>query len=359
MTQIAAIIQRLQTLRPTITDPAELARVDAMILKMGNDWQTLAQKLAASTHPLQAALQTWANSFGTTMEQIAKTIEETVGAALQSLNTWITTGKFNLQSFMQQIEQLGLKLVEQFIIQRVMAAINADAAATLAATLGPTIAGEMAGAATAMTIATAGSAALAAPAEVGTALLAIQGLLIGGSKHAGGEIERWHTGGLAEDERLIVAQTGEIMIRRDVAQENRDFLLALNAGYRTASTAHLGLRDLLIARAGWGTTRHGHRGGIGGASIGGAPPGTFYGGFFGSGGGGEGGGFGPRFFLRHSGGEIGSYHNGGMIGAGLGSGVHIYAFTDMNSLVKHMASRSGQKIIFDTVKGNRINLGIG
>jgi len=44
-------------------------------------------------------------------------------------------------------------------------------------------------------------------------------------------------------------------------------------------------------------------------------------------------------------------------GGGMG-GVHIYAFTDLKALTQHMASREGQKIIFDTVRGRSIDLGI-
>jgi len=54
-------------------------------------------------------------------------------------------------------------------------------------------------------------------------------------------------------------------------------------------------------------------------------------------------------------------HSGGAVaGSGTGGsrGIHIYAFTDLKSLTRHMASREGQKIIFDTVKGRRIDLGI-
>jgi hypothetical protein len=50
-------------------------------------------------------------------------------------------------------------------------------------------------------------------------------------------------------------------------------------------------------------------------------------------------------------------HGGGSV-AGSGGGIHIYAFTDLRQLTKHMASKEGQKIIFDTVKGRRIDLGI-
>jgi hypothetical protein len=52
-------------------------------------------------------------------------------------------------------------------------------------------------------------------------------------------------------------------------------------------------------------------------------------------------------------------HSGGGVGGGAAmGGVHIYAFTDLKALTKHLGSREGQKIIFDTVKGRRIDLGI-
>jgi hypothetical protein len=60
----------------------------------------------------------------------------------------------------------------------------------------------------------------------------------------------------------------------------------------------------------------------------------------------------------HSGG--GAVAGGGSTRGGVpsGGGINIYAFTDLKALTKHMASRDGQKIIFDTVKGRRIDLGI-
>jgi hypothetical protein len=65
----------------------------------------------------------------------------------------------------------------------------------------------------------------------------------------------------------------------------------------------------------------------------------------------------PAMSEKHLGGLISRFHSGGGIGGG-GGGVHIYAFTDLKALTRHMASRQGQKIIFDTVKGRRIDLGI-
>lgn len=66
----------------------------------------------------------------------------------------------------------------------------------------------------------------------------------------------------------------------------------------------------------------------------------------------------PPKLAKHSGGAISRFHSGGGVGGGGGGGVHIYAFTDLKALTRHMASRDGQKIIFDTVKGRRIDLGI-
>jgi hypothetical protein len=51
-----------------------------------------------------------------------------------------------------------------------------------------------------------------------------------------------------------------------------------------------------------------------------------------------------------------NFQSGGMVSGG--GGVHIYAFTDLKALTRHMGSKAGQKIIFDTVKGRRIDLGM-
>jgi hypothetical protein len=265
LTQIGAQMRQLAAIRGGITDPVQLEQINQQMLRLQTNYTLLQQKIIAGAHPIQAAMQQWVNSFGKAAEQLATTIQETIGAALQGINQWIVTGKFNLQSMMQSIELLGLKLIEQLVLQQVMAAINARINAELARLTGAQIAASMAPAATAATIATQGGAALAAPAQVGAALAIVEGMF------AGGQVA--HEGG------LIMAQSGEIVIRRAVANENRDFLLGLNAG-------------------------------------------------------------------------------GGRV-TGSRGGVNVYAFTDMKALTKHMASRDGQKIIFDTVKGNRINLGIG
>jgi hypothetical protein len=68
----------------------------------------------------------------------------------------------------------------------------------------------------------------------------------------------------------------------------------------------------------------------------------------------------PERKPAHSGGLIGRMHSGGSTkGGAFGAPqVHVYAFTDLKALTRHMGSREGQKIIFDTVQGRRIDLGL-
>ena len=352
------------------------------------------------------------------------------------------------------------------LIQRAMAAINQSTAVAQAATSGQLIAAAYAPAATAVTIATEGQAAVAAPEEYAAALALIQAEAVA---HEGGPIERrrFHSGGLAHDEVPIIAQEGEIMIRRDVAQQPgmAEFLLGLNESYHDGG----GVRRFAGRRRRFRTGRFGPRGGGDSFFFGSGAPSFFGGGygggrfgdFFGSvveinppggipgepqtmtppdippsdpgititypGGriatlgpnwateGFDPGTFDPGLFggpltpgpfavgspfftpmgdittigpsgypmaiplgpfsiptypaqmdpgaifsqvpsPTHRGGRISTrMHSGGTVGGG--GGIHIYAFTDLSALTKHMSSREGQKIIFETVKGRRIDLG--
>jgi hypothetical protein len=333
-------------------------------------------------------------------------LQQTVGAALQSFNQWVVTGKFNLQALLQNVIQLGLQLVEQLLIQRAVGLINASLAETQAVASAQIIAAAWAGAATAVTTATEGQAAYGAPAALAIGLAGVKGVLGIGSLHEGGPVQRMHSGGLAHDEVPIIAQEGEIMIRRSVAQRDgmADFLLGLNAGefhdggfvaggrYHRGSGMDVGSNvfgpespfgkwggpdfsgfsnyDPTSARMMMMLSGGGFMGPVGSnwfmqgptmipTSIGtsGYPravalgPGT------------DTNVLGlshhtPPKLAKHSGGAISRFHSGGGVGGGGGGGVHIYAFTDLKALTRHMASRDGQKIIFDTVKGRRIDLGI-
>jgi hypothetical protein len=71
---------------------------------------------------------------------------------------------------------------------------------------------------------------------------------------------------------------------------------------------------------------------------------------------------------QHSGGPIGRLgssvsglsrlHSGGSVGGKIrGGDIHIHNYTDLKLLVKELGSRDGQKIVIDTIKGSRIDLG--
>jgi predicted nucleic acid-binding Zn-ribbon protein len=412
--EIATVInamQQQQQKKATLTDPAEIAKANQELQKFSTQYQLLAAKIVTTTHQFQAGLQSWANSFGSTGQQLANTLQQTVGAALQSFNQWIVTGKFNMQQLLQQIALLGLQLVEQLIIQRVVAMINARLAETQAVASSKIIAAAWASAATAVTIATEGEAAYAAPGAVAIGLAGVQGALGIGSLHEGGPVSarRMHSGGLAHDEVPIIAQEGEIMINRNDAARHHDLLLAINAGmlhqggfvfggryhegsdYEGSDRETLHFSNLNQLPEHWATRSGGLREMFGqreaqflqsmwsGFGFSG-PPGsgwalqgpTMIPTSIGSSGFPMAVSLGPTSDIpltgthihtppkqtSHSGGLIRRMHGGGGVGGGGGGGVHIYAFTDLKALTRHMGSKDGQKIIFDTVKGRRIDLGI-
>lgn len=442
--QLETSMKRLEQLKPL--NEAQIAEVNQKLQESKFRLDQIRQAMQGLAQPFRTELVAWANSIGTTAHQVATTIQQTIGAALQSVNQFLVTGKFNAQQLLQQIVLLGLQLVEQMIIQRALMAINAAASVTQAGVTGPAVAAAWGPAATAVSVATEGAADVTATAAFAAALASIQGMLIA---HKGGPIGRGGRGmrfeGLASDEVHLIGQDGEIMIRRSVAQRYRNSLLALNAGvgYQEAFNPELGgippwhdpglgfpsghLPGPPMHMPGLGPQVITPRGTEGPrwASSGYDPHQSSWlnnlwsyfppGGGFAPGGptnipttwtnypgvgwvpnaipiipqdssgqphihlsspiktkhsGGEIGGSGsfsissfrtPRF---HAGGAIVRMHGGGALSGGgsggaTGSGeINIYAFTDPRDMTRHMASRAGQKIIFDTIKGRRIDLGI-
>ena len=53
-----------------------------------------------------------------------------------------------------------------------------------------------------------------------------------------------------------------------------------------------------------------------------------------------------------------NFASGGAVTGGGASHVHVYPVMDRKAIMKDMASREGAKVIFDVVKGRRIDLGI-
>jgi len=225
---LEAEMAKLEKMKPeAFGDPNKLAEINQKYQEADAKVKLLREDLAGLTQPLRAELTTWVNAWGSAAVQIGHAIEGTIGAALQSVNQFLATGKFNAQQLLQTITTLGLELIEHLILQRVMAAINSGEAVAQAQSTAPLIAAAWAPAATAASVATEGEADVQAPVAFGIALAAIQGMMV---LHEGGRVSRMHSGGLAPDEQMIIAQEGEFMIRREVAQHIMPYLFALNDG---------------------------------------------------------------------------------------------------------------------------------
>src|SRR5215471_7793430 len=416
-----------------IVDDKEILKANQEIQKLDFSIKILQQDMGKLT--LHGELQKWADSWGTATHQIADAIESSITTSLDAMNQALVTGKFNAQQLVQQLALLVLKLIEQLAIQEIMAAFRTREAAKSAAE-GVAVAAANAPGAAAKSISQYGPivGAVAAVAAVGAIIAAILG-----AYHEGGPIRRrrMHDGGLAPDESLIIAQQGEFMIQRSVAQRPgmTDFLMGLNESHtggliprwhrggrgagegggfdpgwvepadlpgnlgfwspspdspmvqtfpasRGRAPAGGSFREYVdnpLANRFFNMMMHGYgtEPSFGSAAFGPTAISTFWVNYPGVGTVPMAvpiGGWGvedilgvktskgtPPHRTQHGGGLIGRMHSGGSVaGAGrFGGGIHIYAFTDLKALTKHMGSREGQKIIFDTIKGRSIDLGIG
>jgi hypothetical protein len=465
---LAAQIQATKAaMQNSALDPAQMEQLRQKLQQLEFEFQHLGLKMVGLQKPFQASMVEWANSFGSVGEQAAKTLQQSIGASLQSLNQMLITGKFNAQSLVQQLANIGLQLIENLAIQQVMALFAKTQQASQRAEAAQSLAVQ-APLAAATSISSYGTAAIAATAAIGVIAAIIAALTL----HEGGAVprrRRMHGGGLAADEVPVIAQEGEIMIQRSVAQQPgmAEFLLALNAGM----LFHGGGRIRRMHKGGesafdpdrddprdfggtpaWFTSPTGQgpegnfppdwtdpsieppalrepdfgkpsteargsdKGGgrresfeqgwdpgtanpwITGFSLVGpgytpplGTPGfwqgptiipTFFdqmgfpfavpvapmpvqdvqpiltgglaieshhtGGMIGR----------ARFPRMHSGGSLGSSSAMRSLGGGAGAQVHVYPVMDRRAIIKDMASREGQKLIFDVVRGRRIDLGV-
>jgi hypothetical protein len=173
-------------------DPKDITQIDRLIGEL-QKLQTEYQKLGFTMQTTDnfgmaffADTVKWANSFGTTSTQVFGAFKQTATDAFSALNQWIVTGTFNLQSFLQQIELIGLKLLEQLAIQEAVSLIGGALGLSQAKSIGPQIAASYAGAATAVSTASWGLApAIGAGAEL-AALGTITGALRGSGFQPGG-----------------------------------------------------------------------------------------------------------------------------------------------------------------------------
>ena len=200
-------------------------------------------KMVGLQQPFGADLANWVNNFGTSAHQIASTIEGTINASLQGTNQLLLDAAFRtgnwkqtVQGVERQILNLFLTTLEQMALQQAASLLGITTNTTAQVASGQAIAAAHAPAAAATSISSYGVAALLGEAAAVAAIVAIMAAF-GGAFHQGGAIgsrrvRRMHSGGLAPDEVPIIAQQGEVMIQRDIAQQPgvTEFLLALNAG---------------------------------------------------------------------------------------------------------------------------------
>ncbi len=243
MQQLQQVITALNTQKQSgLLDPAQLALVDQRLQQANFQLQLLQLKMVGLQRPLSTELINWANSFGSTWQQVGQSIQQSVNTSLQSLNQLLLTGKFNAQQLYQQLGNIALQLLEHIAIQQIMAAIGrASRAENVAA--GPVTAAAWAPAAAATSVGSFGTSAVVGEAAALAAIFAIMGALVAheGGAIGGRRLRRMHDGGLASDEHLIIAQDDEVMIQRSVARQPgmTEFLLGLNAG-RFHEGGHIG-----------------------------------------------------------------------------------------------------------------------
>jgi hypothetical protein len=222
-------------------DPAQLEQVNQKLQQTVFEAQLLGLKVVGLQHPFTTELMNWANSFGTASQQAAHALTGTLGTAINGISGAITGLIFHTGNWRQAVAQTAESIVQNLIqvgIQMLVtkALGTAVRASTVAesAVAGPSIAAAYAPAAAASSVASYGSSAIVGEAAALAAIAAIVGALV---LHEGGavrsrKLRRFHSGGLQPDEVPIIAQEGEFMIQRSVAQQPGmiDFLAALNAG---------------------------------------------------------------------------------------------------------------------------------
>ena len=316
----AEIVKGKALMAGTALDREQWLRVDAEVKKAETDVTLLGFKLSTLKTPMQglrAELVSWVNSFGSTVHQVASLITGTLNTAIASTSQAITGLIFGTknwqqaflqaaQSIVQNIIQMGLQwLVNQAILLAAGAAGKVAAAATTEAVAAATTAA-WAPAATAASIATEGEADIAGIAALTSAMISGIAIVTGsGALGGAGAKEGWYVDrgshSTADDVPVRVSKGEGIINAREVARRGgRAWVDTINSGVSRQTYVSGGI--------------------IGGSGVGGASR-------TGTGTGGKG-------------------------------DVHIAFFDDRQSLAEWLRSREGQKIVVDTVSGNRINLGL-
>jgi hypothetical protein len=213
-------IQRQQSLiHGTALDPVQLQQAIQKLQEMQGSAAKLNQTLASTgsvSKELRTSLAQWAQSFGDTGHQIGEVIKGSVNAALQQMNQWILTGKFSLRDLLSSFAQLGLQLLEQLALQKVMSLLNITTTTAAAQTAGPIVAAAWATPAALVSVATEGEADAVGQTALAETVAFSQALSIAHEGGVVGSLPSYRGGPLASDERLVVTRVGEIIIPTNV-----------------------------------------------------------------------------------------------------------------------------------------------
>jgi predicted nucleic acid-binding Zn-ribbon protein len=126
ITAMNAQLERDRQLQREASDPQQWQQLQGKIIQARVEIARLVQEQQKMSFKggVLSDLTQWVSSFGTTAHQVANTIQQTIGVALQSLNQLILTGKFNAQQFLEQIANIGLQFLENMLLQRAMMAVK-------------------------------------------------------------------------------------------------------------------------------------------------------------------------------------------------------------------------------------------
>lgn len=178
----------------TVLDPATLARANAAIATTEGRVALLGQRLQTTgfTGQFRASLVAWMNSLGTTAQQIAGLITNTLGSAINGVSGAITGLIFHTQSLGQAALQMGQQFVQslinvglQMVAQKLLGTALTAATTTEQVSAGATIAAANAPAAAATAIASYGSSAVIGTIAAAAAIAAIIAAIAGGFESGG------------------------------------------------------------------------------------------------------------------------------------------------------------------------------
>jgi len=211
----AAIEQTKQQIADSALDPELHARLQAQLQKDQFEFDMLQLKIAAIDKPLAAELTEWVNSFGTSAQQIAGIIENSINASLQATNQLITDAVFNTGDWRQVIVGLEKQMLnffltwmEQQLLQFVFGEGLKQTATASSMAQGAALAGGYAPAAAASSVATSGTSAIIGQVLAIAAIAAIVAALTGGFKRGG------YTGEGSADEYAGPAHKGEFYFNK-------------------------------------------------------------------------------------------------------------------------------------------------